>query len=97
MCIRDSYIDIIKQKYITYWQHAIHHSKKLQFYSLFKHDYKISSYLDLIRNSGNRKDLVKIRISNHKLMVETGRYNQTPRNDRFCPICNSGIIGDAIL
>ena len=45
------YIDIIKQKYITYWQHTIHHSKKLQFYSLFKHDYKISSYLDLIRNS----------------------------------------------
>ena len=49
------YIDIIKQKYITYWQHTIHHSKKLQFYSLFKHDYKISSYLDLIRNSTNRK------------------------------------------
>ena len=21
------YIDIIKQKYITYWQHTIHHSK----------------------------------------------------------------------
>ena len=88
------YIDIIKQKYITYWQHTIHHSKKLQFYSLFKHDYKISSYLDLIRNSANRKDLVKIRISNHKLMIETGRYNQTSRNDRFCPICNSGIIED---
>ena len=30
------YIDILKQKYITYWQHAIHHSKKLQFYCLFK-------------------------------------------------------------
>ena len=35
-------------------------SKKLQFYNLFKHDYKISSHLDLIRNSANRKDLVKI-------------------------------------
>ena len=88
------YIDIIKQKYIAYWQHTIHHCKKLQFYSLFKHDYKISSYLDLIRNSANRKDLVKIRISNHKLMIETGRYNQTSRNDRVCPICNSGIIED---
>ena len=88
------YIDIIKQKYITYWQHTIHHSKKLQFYSLFKHDYKISSYLDLIRNSTNRKDLVKSRISNHKLMIETWRYNQTSRNDRFCPICTSGIIED---
>ena len=63
------YIDIIKLKYITYWQHTIHHSKKLQFYSLFKHDYKISSYVDLIRNSGNRKDVVKVRISNHKLMI----------------------------
>ena len=64
--------------------------------SLIKHDYKISSYLDLIRNSANRKDLVKIRISNHKLMIETGRYNQTSRNNRFCPICSSGIIGDEV-
>ena len=43
--------------------------KKLQFYSLFKHDYKISSYLDLTRNSTGRKDLVKIRLSNRKLMI----------------------------
>ena len=25
-------------------------------------------------------------------MIETGKYNQTPHNDRFCPVCNSGII-----
>ena len=37
---------------------------------------------------------MKIRISDHKLMIETGRYNQTSHNDRFCPICNSGIIED---
>ena len=31
----------------------------------------------------------------HKLMMETGRYNQTSRNDRFfCPIFNSSIIKD---
>ena len=40
------------------------------------------------------QNLVKIRISNHKLMIETERYNQTPHNDRFCPIRNSDIIGD---
>ena len=34
------YIDIIKQKYMTYWQRTIHHSKKLQLYSLFKRDDK---------------------------------------------------------
>ena len=65
------YIDIIKQKYITYWQHTIHHSKKTQFNSIIKHDDKISSYLDLTRNSTNRENLVKIRIINHKLMFET--------------------------
>ena len=32
-----------------------------------------------------QKELVKIRISNHKLMIETGRYNQTPYKDRFSP------------
>ena len=37
---------------------------------------------------------MKIRINDHKLMIETARYNQTPHNDRFCPVCNSGIIED---
>ena len=55
---------------------------------------KFQSYLDLIRNSTNRKDLVKIRMSKHKFMIETGGYNQTSRNNTFCPICNSGIIED---
>ena len=70
------------------------HSKKLQFYSIFKQDYKISSYLDLTRNSINRKDLVKLRVSNYKLMIETGRYEQISDKDRFYPVCNSGIIED---
>ena len=33
-------------------------NETIQFYSIFKHGYKISSYLDLTRNSVNRKDLV---------------------------------------
>ena len=31
-------------------------------------------------------------------MIETGRYNQAPNNDRFSPVCNSGqIIEDEFL
>ena len=38
---------------------------------------------------------MKIRIiSDHKLMIKTGIYNQTPHNDRVCKVCNSGIIED---
>ena len=80
------YIDIIKQKYIIYMQHTIHHSKKVRFYNIFKRDYKISSYLDLTRNSTNKGDLVKLRTSNQKRMIETGRHYQTPHNGRFCPL-----------
>ena len=72
----------------------VHSIKKLQFCSIFKQDYKISSYLGLTRNSIDRKDLMKLRISKYKLMIETGRYEQTPHKDRFCPVCNSGIIED---
>ena len=72
----------------------IHSIKKLQFCSIFKQDYKISSYLGLTRNSIYRKDLMKLRISKYRLMIETGRYEQTPHKDRFCPVCNSGIIED---
>ena len=68
--------------------------RNYNFTAYFIHDSKISSYLDLTRNSTNRKDLEKLRISNHKLMIETGRYDKTPHNDRFCPVCNSGIIED---
>ena len=37
---------------------------------------------------------MKLRISNHKLMVETGRFDQTSYNDRFCAVCNFGIMED---
>jgi hypothetical protein len=26
----------------------------------------------------------------HKLNIEVGRYNKTPRNERFCKKCNTG-------
>ena len=32
----------------------------------------------------------KLRISAHKLNIEVGRYNKTPRNERFCNKCNTG-------
>jgi hypothetical protein len=33
-------------------------------------------------------------ISAHKLNIEVGRYNKTPRNERFCKKCNTDEIED---
>ena len=42
-----------------------------------------------------RKDLVKFRLGNHKLGIETGIYDQiSPRAVRLCPIRDSNQIED---
>jgi hypothetical protein len=35
-----------------------------------------------------------MRISAHKLPLESSRYNKTPYEDRFCTLCQSNEIGD---
>ena len=34
---------------------------------------------------------MKLRISNHKLNLETGRYDKISRCDRICPVCGLNI------
>ena len=75
-----SYVSSMKQEYISYWQNTLQHSQKLEFYRSFKTDHTSSSYLDLTRGTAGRRALVELRISNHKLMIEIGRYNQTTKN-----------------
>ena len=39
----------------------------------------------------DRKTLVKLRISNRKLNIETGWYDRISRCDRICPVCSLDI------
>ena len=34
---------------------------------------------------------MKLKISNHKLNIETGRYNKISRCDKICPVCSLDI------
>ena len=34
----------------------------------------------------------KFRISNHKLLIEYGRYQQIPQEERMCKNCDSGSV-----
>ena len=65
------YVSLMQHKYILHWQHTIQHSKKLEFYNTFKNEYTPSCYLELTSKLNERKELVKFRIGNHKLMIET--------------------------
>ena len=44
-------------------------------------------YSDLTRNNTDRKALVKLRISNHKLNVEIGTYHDISEDERLCSVC----------
>ena len=65
-------VSLMQQKCILHWQHTIQYSKKLQFLNSFKNEYT-SHYLHLTRKLNKRKELVKFRIGNHRLMIETAR------------------------
>ena len=64
------YVDLMKKKYISYWNQTLQHSQKLSFYYTFKTNYSLSAYLELTRKNPSRKSLVKLRISSHKLRIE---------------------------
>ena len=78
-CKIKQYVDLMQKKYISYWNHTLQHSQKLNFYYKIKTNYSPSAYLDLTRKNPSRKTLVKLRISSHKLLrqVDTTIYHVT--------------------
>ena len=52
------------------------------------------AYLDLTRKNASRNSLVKLRISSHELKIETGRYENIPRDEMLCSLCNCNRIED---
>ena len=53
---------------------------------------KNAHYLDLTRGIADRKKLLKLQISNRKLMIELGIYNQTTIDTRNCPLLDLLIV-----
>ena len=83
-----------EQRAVTYeifhdiWKSQLTESTKADTYVQFKPNMKVEPYL----YHSNRKERVmmtKLRISDHKLMIEVGRHNKplTPRQDRKCFMC----------
>ena len=68
-------------------------SSKCSLYRNFKVELKMEKYLCVLPNP-LKFALIKFRTSNHKLPIETGRYDNTERKDRICTLCSVKDIGD---
>ncbi|XP_074661598.1 uncharacterized protein LOC141914230 [Tubulanus polymorphus] len=75
------------------WHGSMVLSSKLDTYRIFKTDWGQEKYLSSLPRS-LRISLCRFRCSNHKLPIETGRYENKPRNERVCNKCNENTIGD---
>lgn len=67
-------------------------SDRGEFYSLFKLEFGLEPYL-LRLLPKDRYYISKLRCSNLKLPIETGRWAGIARENRICTLCNEG-IGD---
>ena len=56
---------------------------KLTTYFKLKQNFSFERYLSYTKHFEYRRSMCKLRISAHKLNIEVGRYNKTPRNERF--------------
>ena len=65
---------------------------KLRTYCTFKNAFDTEPYVQSIMPRQHRSALAKFRCGVAPLALETGRYTNTPIQERVCTLCNSGSI-----
>ena len=69
------------------WHDSVQNSSRCDFYKEFKSLLNPERYLCIDLNFPLRKALARFRCSSHKLMIETGRHQNIPREERICTYC----------
>ena len=90
----------LKYLYTTDWENNINRpNSKLRTYSLFKNKFCMEKYLLLISDKNVRSSVTRLRISAHKLKIETGRHHKPYKiaaDERYCIFCNDNSIENEI-
>ena len=66
---------------------------KLSTYLFLKTNFRLEKYITLLRPE-YRKPIYRMRVSAYRLLIEMGRYNNTPRTERICKNCMRNEIED---
>ena len=90
------YKGVLKQRlidqFIQKWFTDIANSSRGQYYSIFKTEFGFEKYL-LNLSEQFRIPITKLRTSNIKFPIETGRWHNIPKEERLCNLCSES-IGD---
>ena len=98
ICLYGDFIPILKTRlrdiYISGWHESVNSSTSLVLFKELKQNFERSSYLRVLNNTKFRNTIAKLRLSSHKLSIETGRHNKIARNERICQLCLKSDIED---
>ena len=80
----------VKDIFIQDWHARLEDSSRARCYiNIAKFEFQ--QYLKILKIQKYRKSLCKLRVSSHRLEIESGRWtkpNKTPLNERLCMICS---------
>ena len=83
---------VLQDQYIQKWHQDVQLSSRGVFYSSYKNCFGFENYLIKIPENA-RIWMTKLRTSNIKIPIETGRWHNIPAEDRKCHICKES-VGD---
>ncbi|MCW4346540.1 MAG: reverse transcriptase domain-containing protein [Candidatus Thiodiazotropha endolucinida] len=82
----------LKDIYITEWYSTLNTNSSNVIYRIIKTQFCLENYLVTLP-SKLRKKLIQMRTRNHRLPVETGRWQNIPKDERLCTFCKT-TLGD---
>ena len=88
---------VVKQRlidqFVQNWQTSLSDSSKALNYRIFKTKFEFEEYFNIL-NIGDAIRLCRFRTTNHYLPIETGRWRNIDRENRYCNLCNCQKLGD---
>ena len=87
----------LEEQYVRFWKDQIQQQEnqgKRRTFKKFKTNLNFEEYLNDISNIKHRQAVTKLRISSHRLLVESGRCNNIPFDKITCKLCNLNEVGN---
>lgn len=86
-----------KNNYIDWWKTQIRGASTSASFAMHKNTYDLEPYLSIISIKKHRNALAKLRLSDHKLKIQSGRQTKpiTPRELRVCKFCPNIVEDEA--
>ena len=86
-------LERLKDQYLQLWRNTIYYLGKDTDYRIFKEIIILEPYL-LLLNKNHRSIFTHYRTAHHRLPIEVGRWENIPRSERKCYLCDDDVIGD---